>query len=114
MGGLRGARALLKVLDAWSAACNASGLLLAAFAAGPDEIRGSGPVNRTRFRGATHVIMGVPMSSIDRRVITSISADAIRCRPLLREEDGYPDLSCSDRPRRASASPPNAAWAEEY
>src|SRR4051812_45148682 len=45
--------------------------------AGLDEIRGSGP-DQTDALEAPRAFLGVPISSIDRRVITSISADAPR------------------------------------
>ena len=45
--------------------------------AGPDEIRGSGPYQADALV-AHRSLLGVPISSSDRRVITSISADAPR------------------------------------
>lgn len=75
--GLRDARVLLELSDAWSAACMCPAYCVAAFAAGPDEIRGSGP-NQAVALEAPRILLVVPISSNDRRVINSFSADAPR------------------------------------
>ena len=64
----------------WSEACICPAYCVAAFAAGPDEIRGSGP-NQAVALEAPRILLVVPISSNDRRVINSFSADAPRAFP---------------------------------
>jgi len=53
-----------------------SGLHFAAAAAGPDEIRGSGPEQAHALEALT-ALLGVPISSIDRRM--KAAYDAWQC-----------------------------------
>ena len=70
------ARALMKFPDAGSAACMCPAYERRHFGRRPCiEIHGSGP-HQAGALGALRSLLGVPISSIDRRAITSVSADA--------------------------------------